>query len=430
MELIERVTIDGPRVTFAPARELRPFVPDDLRFEYEPSVDLGSLPRQVVELPFLWNVVPIVWAIGAHANVDVLDPRVAASFQAVRAELRLMYPSLAWSGDVTARQQSAPPAAERATHKNAALFTGGVDSTSTALSHAGPDLLLVSIWGADIRLGDERTWRNIETRNRRFAARHAGSLAVVRSNFRSLNYPRLNRLSPDIRLWLSHVQISMALAAACAPVLHHAGVETLHIASSVPPQSIDSVTYFAGLPRLDNLISLGRAQVHHDEAHLSRQQKVQRIVDYVAANDSPPPFLQVCIHHIPAGGGNCQRCEKCLRTMASVKAAGADPRLFGFPDFNEGHLATIRRAFDTGEIRFTQAEAEFWTDLQELLPAHADGPFWDWLRSFDFVRYGHDHPPVRRRGWAQTSVILARAPRVLSAARRARQSFRGLNPRI
>jgi hypothetical protein len=432
MELIERATTSGSTVTFRPARELRSFVPDDLVFSYDEAVDLSSLPQQVVELPFVWNVVPIVWAIGGHAQVDVLDPRVAASFSAVRNELRQMYPSLAWSGEVEARSLASAPPTRKPTHSTGVFFTGGVDSTYTALNYADQKPLLISIWGADIKLTDRRTWSNIERRNRGFARQYATDMAVARSNFRSINYPLLNRLSPDIRLWLSHVQVSMALASASAPIAYLAGAETLHMASSVIPESIDTVTYYAGLPRLDNLISLGAAQLHHDAPEVSRQHKVQYIVDYVRTNNAPPPFLQVCLHNIPRGGGNCQRCEKCLRTMLSLVVSGADPRLYGFPDYDDEHLRLIRDTFERGAIHFSQNEAVFWTDLQAHVPSasSADGEFWDWLRAVDFADYGRLHPPVRRRGWQATSSVFARAPRVLSAARRVRRGARRLDPRI
>ena len=186
MDLIDKVMIRGAELTFRPARNLRRFVPYDISVAYDPAIDLATIPEQVTLLPFLWTVAPIVWAIGREYEVDVLDPRVARSFEQMRAELRTMYPSLTWSGAIRPRALNAPrdPAPTHLTH--AALFSGGVDSTLTALRYEGKNQLLISVWGADVRLSDHGTWAKIRARNSAFAARHGGGFATVRSNFKSI----------------------------------------------------------------------------------------------------------------------------------------------------------------------------------------------------------------------------------------------------
>ena len=137
MDLIERVTIRGSELTVRPSRRLRSLLPFDFKVSYEPAIDLAELPPQITLLPFLWNVAPIVWATGQEFEVDVLDPRVAASFDAVRDEFRAMYPSLKWDGSIRPRDVSEAPPPSPSGVTAASLFSGGLDSTWTALTPRG-----------------------------------------------------------------------------------------------------------------------------------------------------------------------------------------------------------------------------------------------------------------------------------------------------
>jgi hypothetical protein len=425
MELIDHVALEGARMTVRPARSLRRFVPYDLSFEYEDGLDLALVPQQVTMLPFLWTVAPIVWALGQEYELDVLDPRVAQSFEHMRAELRTMYPSLSWSGAIRPREVSTAPDSPLSELTHAALFSGGVDSTFTALRYQGKDQLLISVWGADVRLTDHDTWERIATRNEAFAARHGSAFATVRSNFKSINYPLLNTLAPDIPNWWREVQLSPGTLGLTAPLLYAKGIPIIRVASTL---TAESAANYASLPRLDNLVSLATARVEHDGFELSRQAKIETLVDR-QRRSGEPMTLRVCLTHVTKDGGNCGRCEKCLRTIVGLLIAGADPRDFGFPRYRPEQVEGIPAQFAARRLKL-EGQGFMWTDLQAHTPPASvlDGPFWSWLRGFDFYAYRMSQRP-NLVSWERVNPLIARMPRLVGAARSARRLLRRLEPR-
>ena len=213
-----------------PAPALRRYMPRDFEISYDPPLDLAALPEQVRLLPFLWQVAPIVWAADLAFEVELLDPRVANSFEAVRTRLRAMYPSIGWNGEIRARALVAPPDPPPSALTKAALFSGGVDSTWTAIKHRGDDLLLITIWGTHVAPRDRKSWAKVAAKNEAFAAAHAGGFARVKANLKELNYLQLRTFSPEISHWWTLVQHAMAYTGVTAPILYRHGIDTLLIA--------------------------------------------------------------------------------------------------------------------------------------------------------------------------------------------------------
>ncbi len=80
-------------------------------------------------------------------------------------------------------------------------------------------------------------------------------------------------------------------------------------------------------PLLDPLFSTGALEIRHEGADRTRLEKIEAI----AARPELLAHLLVC-HEAPLPGGvlNCGRCEKCVRTMTELAAAGAPPGAASF----------------------------------------------------------------------------------------------------
>jgi hypothetical protein len=92
-------------------------------------------------------------------------------------------------------------------------------------------------------------------------------------------------------------------------------------------------------PEIDPRYSTERTRVvHYGDA--SRMQKVARM----AHSDDSMRFVQVCREDDARVVGNCDRCEKCLRTMLQFRAAGALQRAPAFADrVDPGNLVAISK---------------------------------------------------------------------------------------
>jgi hypothetical protein len=106
--------------------------------------------------------------------------------------------------------------------------------------------------------------------------------------------------------------------AALAAVGHAAlgGSALLFIAAS---HHVSNPVPMGSHPAVDHLLSSQRIQIVHDGARFTRLQKVRELASWPTALAA----LRVC----PAGprnGGNCGRCEKCLRTRLELLAVGVE----------------------------------------------------------------------------------------------------------
>ncbi|MEP7158672.1 MAG: hypothetical protein ABI797_04540 [Chloroflexota bacterium] len=394
----------GERIEVRPARALRDHVNADVVFFEYPGYDVSALPREVAVLPFLWTIASVVWATGARFELETLPESVVESMAFIRGLLRRMYPSLAWDGEISARNQVADPPMSTPRFAEAVMYSGGVDSIYSALRHRGPQTLLVSVWGADIALRDGKRWARHEADARGFAGQHAGGLAIVRSNFRDLNYVRVNDLTDEVRRWWIDVQFSMALTGVAAPLLHLNGIPTLHLAGGLPR---DETTLYrhASSPLLDHRIALAGPHVHHDGAQVNRHPKVDLIVQMT---DGAP--VRVC--HVGHGADmNCGRCRKCIRTQAAIYIAKGDPCPYGFPHYSIDLLRRFGRAVASGEVTFAPNEIPMWTEIQAIARERGSQGL-GWLLETDFADYQRQHSVPAPRSRRLLGKVIARAPHI------------------
>jgi len=107
-----------------------------------------------------------------------------------------------------------------------------------------------------------------------------------------------------------------------------------------------------------------------------------------------------------------------------------DPVAFGFPGYRPELLDGVPRLFPSTRFRFMEEEVFMWQDVQAHARRRDDlvGSFWSWLRGFDFEGYRLGQR-VGWLTWARINPLVARAPRVVAAAREARRFARRIAPR-
>ncbi len=76
----------------------------DFFAEYDEDVDLGKFDYSILQIPFLLNVIPVVWLSGEKYHVKSLDEDLAISLQKLHKSLRDMNPRVGWTGEIIAEQ--------------------------------------------------------------------------------------------------------------------------------------------------------------------------------------------------------------------------------------------------------------------------------------------------------------------------------------
>lgn len=270
------------------------------------------------------------------------------------------------------------------------FFTAGIDSFYSFLQHQDEitDLIFVSGFGTGGM--DTPTERRRLEMVRRAAAGLGRNLIIVRS---------------DIHDFLTGYGLSWVLMAA-GPALTTVGLllqdefSRIYVAAS---DTYDQLMPWSSHPLTDPRWSTETLEFVHDGCEASRLEKARRIATSAVALQT----LRVC-EQPSAGAPNCGRCDKCVRTMLRLAAAGA---LEKCATFDVGLDASHGRNFPFKQGRYLD------NYLESLKLLEASGQYADFVAAFHgaLVRW--------RRAGALKSFIKEWFPGAVSARRWIRRAL-------
>jgi hypothetical protein len=320
------------------------------------DADISIVPNSLLLIPLLSSLAPIAWALGADVSAHSIDAEFLRALGEIREAFRRLHPGANWTGDVFGDEvvdtRTSYPGRERAV-----LFSGGVDSVTSVVIHKEEKPRLVTVWGADLGLAQQRRWEQVSAANWKFAKSRSLDISFIKTNFRTFfNSYRLKPTYVDhFPNWYSAFQQGLGLAGLCAPLsyLHDLGsiyVPSTHSADYAPP--------WGSHPEIDNHVRWASTKAVHDGYALSRQKKLKLLANYIRAEDAQLP-LRVCW----GKGENCSQCEKCSITMIGLALEGLDPNDHGFR-FSSATLPHIRKQLEHG--RFNMSDTLVWilTEIQ------------------------------------------------------------------
>jgi hypothetical protein len=185
-----------------------------------------------------------------------------------------------------------------------AFFSGGIDSYYTLLKHRDEITTLIFVHGFDIQLEKHE-----------FRERASRAFREVAASFDKV----LEKISPNFipAGGDAHGAVLASIALLLSPQL-----KKIYIPSSTPYYVLDP---WGSHVLLDPLWSTEDVEIAHDGCEATRVQKAA----LVAQSDIALRNLRVCLFK-PEVGLNCEQCEKCLRSMAELRAVGALDRCSSF----------------------------------------------------------------------------------------------------
>jgi hypothetical protein len=306
------------------------FLEEEFYVEYTSSVENVGL--EVAIIPFICNVLPIIWIFNTKLVVDKLDFEFYNSLEAVKKGYIDMYPYIDFAGEVKVNELIESQSFNG--NKSLCLFSGGVDGTFTLNYHLDKKPVLISIRGADVKLSNLDGWKNVLKSIENVANLHMLNLEIVNSNLRDIvNETNLNRyvLPLSNTFWWQGFQHGIGMLGLVAPYAFQYGISKIYIASTYSKS--DKRKYVcASDPTIDNMLKFHGCSIIHDGYDYNRQEKLHMIIK-AATNSGVYPFLRVCF--TSDSGDNCCICEKCLRTVLGIYAERGEPRKFGFNKIND-----------------------------------------------------------------------------------------------
>ena len=142
--LYQEIKIEDGRITFIVPDEIRKkYLTEDLYVSYEPVLDLDSIPLQVLIMPYLLNIAPLVWATGGEYSVPELSTGTMESLEKCRAYYEANLDRSSWNCRIHAEKQADD--IERVESGCLVFFTRGIDSAYSALSYRHQRPLLVHV---------------------------------------------------------------------------------------------------------------------------------------------------------------------------------------------------------------------------------------------------------------------------------------------
>jgi hypothetical protein len=356
---------------------------------YEESIK--DIPPGIAAIPFAGIMSPLMWFFDGSLDMPVLDKKYAESLDNVKTVYQAMYPQIPLSGRInigtktTATQCDYP--------RKAALFTGGIDSTATVLRHLEENPLLISIWGSEAKVHQEKAWQQVNLAQTE-AAKELGlqRTTIVANHLEVLRQWEIDLYFPGIlqRSWYVEVAYGPIFLGLTAPITWRESIGTVYIAGSYtaetgPPDGSN--------PALINNTAWTGTNAVYDGGDEERQTKMERII---AAVRTSFPGLKFNVCTLGKDEGNCSVCEKCSRAIVGLALMGIDPTKHGFV-ITADTPVKIRQAMEKNEwpesYAWRLSRVKYWREMQERMPNYRDSAlpqwreFFDWFSRFDVNRF-------------------------------------------
>ena len=288
---------------------------------------------------FAVALLPLAMTLGERIEIEGdLSPRLVRGMEEYQRIQALWQPERFERVEILARSLKEPDP-EPGRVGVGCGFSGGVDSFHTLQRHLAENesdpsqrishCLMISGFGADADLDEGRTVRAIAEAYRPMMDRLGIEILVARTNLMDLYEPRL-------------LMAAFGAAITATALVLGRLFSRFFIASSY---RFDYFVREGASALFDHLLGTEVFEVGHDAIDSTRVEKIAALVDWSETWSS----LRVCWlstqltrEGVPVE--NCCRCEKCLRTMATLKMAGALERITVFPKpFRHRDLWTVRR---------------------------------------------------------------------------------------
>ena len=323
--VVNKVSIKEKRIEilFDVTAGLKPYFNSTQRvFWLDYSEDISKVPVSLAVVPFVCNVLPILWLTDAKLSIQELDKTFFDSIPIFEQGYINMYPMLEFKGSV--EPQIIVDNHYGTDGGNAAFFSGGVDAFTTLICHRSEHPTLITLRGADVKLDDTEGWTNVYNHLQDTVKQfNLPTPICVTSNFRTfIDEGRLSQLvvkSNDG--WWHGFQHGIGILSQAAPIAYIRRLAIIYIASSNTKEEITTCA------SIDNFIRFGKTLIVHDQYEKNRQKKIETIVDYCKETNQT---IDTRVCWISRGGRNCCHCEKCLRTMFAFMAEGESPEKYGF----------------------------------------------------------------------------------------------------
>lgn len=349
---------------------LKRYFRENLFIHYD--IDLTTVPESILNIPFVANVYPICWFLGATLKVKTLDKNFFLSIEKVKQEFAKFYPEILSKKSRLIVENL--ETIEYSNHNEAMLFSGGVDALYTYSKLNTTDIQLVTIHGADIEIQNLAQWEKIKSVTKSLVLTQNNPNYFIRSNVRRFYKSKVEKLIyNNTQDWWTLIQHGLALTAFLSPIAYKNNIGKVYIGSTFE-FSRNNMTW--GSSYIDNFIAWGSTNIVHHGQDANRLEKMKFLCDYFERINIPTPF-RVCYHHLNTKL-NCSKCAKCYRAILTLIILGKDPRMYGFEVDIDNN--SVEKFYDNlmqfiKKNVFNQAVYFYWLEIVDEMNMSNTPPF-------------------------------------------------------
>ena len=366
--IVKKINKSGNRIEieYLIEGEWKRYFNEKEKFFIEYDRQIENVPDSICIIPFIANILPIVWITKASVFLDELDKSFYECIENVKSGYRKMFPKFEFDGSLEVKQLIDND--YLSSGGSALFFSGGLDSFSTLIEHMNEKPQIMTIWGSDIMLNDFEGWKNVKEHIQSVSKDFGVKSNLIKTNFRLfISESNLTNLVFEKAKdgWWHAFQHGIGIISQAAPIAYLDKIGKIYIASSY--SEYNKASTCASDPTIDNFVKFAGCNVFHDQYQLTRLQKAQVIVDY-AKNTGIYSKLRVC--WISSGGVNCCNCEKCYRTIYELIACGENPEKYGM-NFNN-KINKEAKSFILNPNNILESSIPFWKEIKEMFEKNRD----------------------------------------------------------
>ncbi|MGL5903301.1 MAG: hypothetical protein ACRCZO_11515 [Cetobacterium sp.] len=301
------------------------FTSTNLKIEY--NEDMSNVPNGIFNIPLITNILPVIWLTDSELYIEELDKSFYESIIEIKKGYIDMYPETEFKGSIIVKNiVDYKYKVEK--NKVCTFFSGGVDSLATLINNLNKKPDLVTIWGSDIKVENDKGWANVENEIKKIGKDFNLKNLIIKSTFRSfINERELDEtFSKQLKDgWWHGIQHGIGLIGHAIPYAYKYNLEKILIPGTHTSEvgKIRCASY----PTIDEKVKYGSGIVIHDGFENNRQKKIEIIGKYIKELKNKV-LIRVCWQGTT--GKNCSECEKCRRTIMGLIAEGINPSNHGF----------------------------------------------------------------------------------------------------
>ena len=370
-------------IKYTVSDELKEFFNLDNYFKVDYYEDVTKVPDSIAVIPFISNVLPIIWLTDSELVIDELDEAYAKSINKTRKAFNDMYETNIFKGKVTINKTITNKPLKR--KENTSVFcSGGVDSTLSLVKclKKNQKPLLITIWGTDVWDHNTEGWSSLNEYATSLGKKLKLKNLFVKTNFRKFIYEHVlteKLLKAKINdSWWRGIQHGIGLLGHVAPIAYLHNIKEHYIPATLNKKNLGATC--GSFPTIDESVKFIDCKIKHSGYEYTRLEKVENIVKYFKKEKVN---LRVCFMDKGAKL-NCCNCEKCYLTIMELISVGANPRDYGF-DITDEEIAKIP-AYLKAKASDSPINIEIWDAIIEKCYKNSDyimsNPNYKWILKY------------------------------------------------